>query len=304
MTQKQLEYFIMIATTKNVTKAAQKLYISQPALSSHIKQLETELKTQLFIRNHRNLELTPAGEFFLIRAKELLTHQQNIINEIQAFSKSRQLNLRLGLMTGNIYRNIPDLLIAYKQANPSFSYNITNTSSSKVFAGVKNHTFDIGFMLTFFDNTKENPFGNLAYEELITTSIYAVLPKIHPLSSEKILTFKQLANETVIITGIEHSPYNHEHIIQNTKKFNIFHKGMMTNNDIFDVLNMVRSNLGICFLAKELLPNPINQLKFIPLKEQIIVKFVLIWDERYLDSQHHRLIEHIKTKFKHNMKMG
>jgi DNA-binding transcriptional LysR family regulator len=304
MTQKQLEYFIMIAATKNVTKAAQKLYVSQPALSNHIKQLETELKTQLFIRNHRNIELTPAGELFFIRAKELLTHQQNIINEIRVFSKSQQSNLRLGLMTGNIYRNIPDLLITYKQANPSFNYSITNTSSSKVLEGVKNHTFDMGFMLTFFDSAKENPFGYLAYEELITTSIYAVLPKIHPLASEKILTLSQLANEIVISTGIEHSPYNHEYIIQNTKNFNIFHKGIMTTNDIFDVLNMVRSNLGICLLAKGLLPNPIHQVKFIPLKEQIIVKFVLIWDESYLDSQHHRLIEHIKNKFKRNMRMG
>ncbi|MBP2631037.1 MAG: LysR-family transcriptional regulator [Firmicutes bacterium] len=303
MTQKQLEYFIMIATTKNVTKAAQKLYVSQPALSSHIKQLETELKTQLFNRNHRNIELTPAGELFLIRAKELLTHQQNIINEIRLFSKSQQSNLRLGLMTGNIYRNIPDLLITYKQANPSFNYSITNTSSSKVLEGVKNHTFDIGFMLTFFDSTKENSFGDLTYEELITTSIYAVLPKVHPLASEKILTFEQLANETVISTGIEHSPYNHEYIIQNTKNFNIFHKGMMTNNDIFDVLNMVRSNLGICLLAKGLLPSPIHQVKFIPLKEQIIVKFILIWDELYLNPQHHRLIKHIKNKFKRNTKM-
>ncbi|MEC0181169.1 LysR family transcriptional regulator [Paenibacillus peoriae] len=297
MTQKQLEYFIAIATTKSVTKAAQKLYVSQPALSSHIKQLETELKTQLFIRNHRSIELTPAGELFLIRARELLIHQQNIINEIQAFSKSQQSNLRLGFMTGNIYRNIPDLLVTYKQANPSFSYSITSTSSSKVFEGVKNHTFDIGCMLTFYDNTQENPFGGLAYEELITTSIYAVLPNIHPFASKKSLTFKQLANETVISTEIEHAPYNHKYIIQNAKKFNMRHKKVIANCDISDALNMVRSNLGICFLAKEFLPDSINQLKFIPLKEQIIVKFVLIWDDRYLDPQHHQLIEHIKKQF-------
>lgn len=295
MTRKQLEYFITIATTKNVTKAAQKLYVSQPALSSHIKQLETELKTQLFIRKHRNIELTPAGELFLIRARELLIHQENMINEIQAFSKSQQSNLRLGFMTGNIYRNIPDLLVTYKQANPSFSYSITNTSSSKVFEGVKNHTFDIGFMLTFYDNTKENPFGGLASEELITTSIYAVLPNIHPLASKKSLTFKQLANETVINTGIEHAPYHHEYMIQNAKKFNIRHKKVIANNDIFDALNMVRSNLGICFLAKGFLPDSINQLKFIPLEEQIIIKFVLIWDDRYLAPQHYQLIEHIKN---------
>ncbi|WP_099467450.1 LysR family transcriptional regulator [Konateibacter massiliensis] len=295
MTHKQLQYFIAIATTKNVTKAAQKLYVSQPALSSHIKQLETELKTQLFIRKHRNVELTPAGELFLIRAKELLIHQQNIINEIQALSKSQESDLRLGFMTGNIYRNIPDLLVTYKQENPSFSYSITNTSSVEIFEGVKNHTFDIGFMLSFYDDTREKSFENLSYEELITSSVYAVLPPAHPLSGKKSLTFKQLANETVISTEPEYAPYSYEYIIQYSKKINLQHKKMVASNDIIDALNMVRSNLGICFLATEFLPNSINQLKFIPIKEDILIKFIVIWDEHYLAPCHHQFIEYIKN---------
>ena len=297
MTKKQLEYFITIATTKNVTKASQKLYVSQPALSSHIKQLESELKTKLFIRNHRNIDLTPTGELFLVRARELLMHYQNVIDEIQAFSKSQEAKLRLGFMTGNIYRNIPDLLVNYKQTSPSFSYNISNTNSSKIFEGVKNHTFDIGFMLSFYDDTKEDPFDGLAYEELITTSIYAVLPNIHPLASKKSLTFKQLTNETIINIGLEYAPYNYEYIIQNAKNFNIHYKKTIHSNDISDALNMVRSHLGICFLAMGLLPNPISQLTFIPLKEQITIKFILIWDENYLAPQHHLLIKHIKNNF-------
>lgn len=296
MTTKQLEYFIAIATIKNFTKAAQKLYISQPALSSHIKQLETELKIQLFIRKHRYIELTPAGELFLIRAKGLLAYQQSIIHEIQELSESQKSNLHFGLMTGNIYRNIPDLLVSYKEKNPGFSYKFTNTSSSQVFEGVRNHTFDIGLTLSFFDNSRETFLEPLNYEELVTSSIYAVLPSIHPLSRERALTLNQLSNETVINSELEYAPYNYDLMIQCFKKFNLHHKNLVTcSSDIFDTLNMVRSNLGICFLAKEFLPNPIKQLKFIPLKEQIIVNFIVIWDEQYLAYKHHSLIAYIKN---------
>ena len=70
---RSLQYFITVAEELNITKAAEKLHMSQPPLSTQIKGLETELGTQLFIRGKRRLKLTESGQLLYRRAKEILS---------------------------------------------------------------------------------------------------------------------------------------------------------------------------------------------------------------------------------------
>lgn len=72
MNIKQIEYFVEVAKTKNYTKAAEKLYISQSAITKQIFLLEEELKVELFVRNNKGAKLTLAGELFLKDATEIL----------------------------------------------------------------------------------------------------------------------------------------------------------------------------------------------------------------------------------------
>ena len=69
---KILKYFIAVAEEKTISKAAQKLYISQPALSKQLKELENELDLQLFERGSRNIKLTEDGAFLLTQANEIV----------------------------------------------------------------------------------------------------------------------------------------------------------------------------------------------------------------------------------------
>ena len=73
MDLRTLSYFVVIAEELNITKAAEKLCMSQPPLSSQIKNLEEELDTVLFIRGKRHLQLTDAGKLLYRHAKEILS---------------------------------------------------------------------------------------------------------------------------------------------------------------------------------------------------------------------------------------
>ena len=82
MDLKTLSYFVAVAEELNITKAAEKLHMSQPPLSSQIKALERELNTVLFIRGRRSLQLTDSGRLLYRRAKELLSLADKASSEI------------------------------------------------------------------------------------------------------------------------------------------------------------------------------------------------------------------------------
>ena len=88
MTLKQLEYFITIAETESVSRAAKILNVSQPPLSAQLKLPEEELEVKLFIRSKNGMFITPEGRTFYLRATEILKLLNSAVNEI----KTRHLN--------------------------------------------------------------------------------------------------------------------------------------------------------------------------------------------------------------------
>lgn len=92
----QIEYFLAIVDTGGFTRAADSLFISQPSLSVGIKKLERELGVTLFERGGRQAVLTPAGQFFLDTAREILNRYQTTVNELRKF-RDRP-SLRLGVL--------------------------------------------------------------------------------------------------------------------------------------------------------------------------------------------------------------
>lgn len=80
MTLKQLKYIITVAEIGNITEAAKELFISQPSLTSAIKELENEYQITIFNRSNKGIEVTPFGDEFLGYARQLL-EQANLIEE-------------------------------------------------------------------------------------------------------------------------------------------------------------------------------------------------------------------------------
>ncbi|GAA1135040.1 LysR substrate-binding domain-containing protein [Kribbella jejuensis] len=100
MELRQLRYFVGVAEELHFGKAAERLYISTPTLSQQIKQLEREIGTRLLIRHSRGVELTPAGQVFLARARETLQAAGLALKDTRRAAGLDEPVLRLGLLNG------------------------------------------------------------------------------------------------------------------------------------------------------------------------------------------------------------
>lgn len=95
----RLKVFQTVAKRLNFTKAAAELYITQPAVTKHIQELEHYFKTKLFERKGSQIKLTPAGEILLQHTEQIFAVYQNLEFEMSSFSKKHKGRLRVGAST-------------------------------------------------------------------------------------------------------------------------------------------------------------------------------------------------------------
>jgi len=140
---KQLQTFITVVQFQSFTKAAEKLFISQPTISTHIAQLEEELNTKLIVRTTKSLEITPKG-------KELYGYAQNILElkerMLQTCSLESQKIIHLGASTIPSAYILPQLLPEFGQLYPDIYFIIHQNDSQGVLEGLENGIFNIGFI--------------------------------------------------------------------------------------------------------------------------------------------------------------
>ena len=141
MELKQLQSFVTVATWGSFTRAAELLYLSQPTISAHIRQLEEELQTRLISRTTKTVELTPKG-------KEVYEYAVNILElrnrMVSACSHERQNVIHLGASTIPSSYILPEILPIYGKQHPDTYFVIHQSDSQGVVSGLLDGIFDIG----------------------------------------------------------------------------------------------------------------------------------------------------------------
>ena len=147
---RQLEAFVYTVKYQSFSLAAQKLYISQPTVSAHIRSLEEEFHTQLLKRTTKSLSLTPAGTKLYSYATEILTLQQKAIVELANETKPQ---LRIGATSVPSLYFLPELLSAYHAVHPDIRVYASCSDSLDVVHKVDDGICDIGLVGTTTSDT-------------------------------------------------------------------------------------------------------------------------------------------------------
>ncbi|MBO9584696.1 MAG: LysR family transcriptional regulator [Flavobacterium sp.] len=142
----RLKVFYTVALRLNFTKAATELYITQPAVSKHIQELEETYKTKLFERNGSKIALTPAGKILLKYTKSIFDIYREIDFEMSSFNKERQGLLRLGASTTISQYIISPVLASFHQKQKDIKVNLLNGNTEQIENALINKEIEIGIV--------------------------------------------------------------------------------------------------------------------------------------------------------------
>ena len=193
MTLQQLHYFVTACRYGNITRAAEYFNVSQPSVSSAIKNLENEFEVCLLRRNQVGFTLTEEGEEFKKLAESLLEHAESVSQVMHAFSKKRQL-LRLGMppMAGAVL--FPSIYSDFCKNHPDVDISTQEVGRDALLKALDDNSLDMAFV----PHTDGFP-SNYTAIPVKEFEMVCCLHKFHRLSDKEIIYPSDLAEEPIVI---------------------------------------------------------------------------------------------------------
>ncbi|MBI0421980.1 LysR family transcriptional regulator [Acinetobacter sp. ACIN00229] len=256
MTFTQLEIFALIAELKSFTATAEKLGISQSAVSHALKSLEQQWGINLISRSQSDIELTTTGQQLLTHVKELLSISDTLEKEVAAIHGLNEGTLRIGSFgaSSSIYL-LPEILEAFRQRYPKIEIYIDEGEDKEVAQWLLERRIEVGFLIMPDERFDTFP--------LIEDRFVALIPNQFPLAQQLYINPAQLENCPFIMT-MAGSRYQVELILKN---FNVKPDIKFYVSQILSIVSMVHNQLGVSIVSdmvitKELLslyPNVVKR---------------------------------------------
>lgn len=184
----RLQVFYTVANRLSFTKASTELYISQPAVSKHIQELEELYKIKLFERNGSKIALTAAGKILFKHTKTIFEIYRTIDFDMSTLRTERQGLLRLGASTTISQYVIPPLLASFHQKMQDIKVNLLNGNSEQIELALLNKEIEIGIV----EGQSKNQ--SIKYTPFLKDELVLVCNNNHPLISQIELTVNDLKN--------------------------------------------------------------------------------------------------------------
>ena len=286
----QLEYFCAVSQYHSITQAAQKLYVTQPAISNAIRELEKEYSVSLFTRSKNHLTLTREGELFYQKASRLLeTIRQT---SLQLYDLGRQIiPVKIGIPPLLSTLFFPEILLSFRDLYPDIPVELFEYGSIRAAALVQEEYLDLALVnMHFYDIDKMN-----SHRILADHIVFCVSPG-HHLAKEKEVTIEMLKDEPLIM-------YNTDSV-QNATLTNLFESAGIKPNvilhasQLYTIRNFISADLGGACLYSSILPDCPGLVK-IPITPLICQDIGLVWKKgKYLNNSVEKFIAFIKNTTK------
>lgn len=271
---RHLGYFLILAETLHFGKAAERLFITQSALSQQIQRLEVILGHTLFIRSNRKVALSLAGLLFKEEAEIILNQVNRSIENWRLQTEGGKGVIEIGFVGSAMQSYLPELLKDFSQKHPKVNFYLQDLSNKDQILALEKMKIDIGFLRS--KNISDNLQSLLVYEENLTL----VLPKNHPVTDKNFVDIGQLANESYILFPNESSQTYYEQIISLCDDYgfspNISHQSIHGPA----IFKLVENGLGISIVPNSLVDKYNYKVNFIELKNiRQKTKLYCVWNK-------------------------
>lgn len=238
MTLTQLRYVITVANAKSMNEAARTLFISQPSLSTAVKELEEEIGVEIFRRTNRGISVTPAGEEFIGYARQVVEQYALIESKYIAKENTKK---KFSVSMQHYTFAVNAFVEMVKQFGmDEYEFEVHETKTYDVIEDVKNFKSEVGILyLNEFNHkvlTKLFHECNLEFHEVMKCSIYVYLWKGHPLAERAEITLEELEEYPCLSfdQGVNNSFYFAEEVLSTYD-----YKRLIKANDRATLLNLM-----------------------------------------------------------------
>jgi len=192
MELRQLRYFVAVAEEGNINRAAQKIFLTQPALSRQIKALEEEIGLCLLERQARSIRLTPAGEALMNEARELLRQAEQLPDRVRA--ASRGVRLRVGYAPSLASGMLSVAVGSFTQVHPNAAVELFDLSTQEMLAGLESGGLEVVVTVCRQEATR-----GIAWTPLTHAPWQLATARTHPLARKKQVAPGDVASERLLV---------------------------------------------------------------------------------------------------------
>src|SRR5206468_3874251 len=192
---RHLRYFVAVAEMENVSRAALKLHVSQPALSRQIRDLEAEIGFSLLERTAKSVRLTDAGRAFLDNARALLQNADEAVTKARAVASAEPTELHVGYSPTPFAEILPKILRAFQRKMPNVHVRLHDWINNAIRDGLRDGRLQLGLIVP---PAKASSMRDLRYEELFQERVCVAVAPEHRFARRRTIPLTDVAAEPLI----------------------------------------------------------------------------------------------------------
>lgn len=274
-----IEYFLTVAKTLNFTEAAKELYVSQPALSKQIRQLELSIGVQLLKRNTKQVELTEGGKIMFHAWSGIMQQTEIALQQAHDANEKNKKKLRVGLLEmGGVIDSVMPLLEQYADGQDEIEIEYATYGFTQLKEKLKNHELDV---IISFSSEIPSKSSGISFKILKDLELNIIVSKRNKFYSRETLEVRELKDETFYIFSNSYSDEAKKSIVAHCQKEGFYPTKMKMYPNITSLAIALTSGDGITIGYKIFFNNMDEKLKFFPIADQIGKHYIVMaWEDK------------------------
>ncbi len=260
MELRHLRYFVAVGEVENVSRAALKLHVSQPALSRQISDLEEELGFLLLTRSAKSVRLTDAGRTFLTEARAVIQRADEAVKAARAIATGTKGELHVGYAPSLTARFLPGTLRAFQEQSPGVRVRLHDYSTEEMLAGLLEGRLQMAFTVRASAMLR-----GLRFEELARDTICLAVPVNHPLAGKRSVKLADIANEPLVTYSRKEYPDAQENLERMFAAIKASPKIAEEHDSVSSLIAAVESGAGVAISVESLACTAGPRLKMVPI---------------------------------------
>ena len=293
MKLRHLKSFVAVAEELHFGRAAERLHIAQPPLSAQIRQLEAELGVTLLHRTTRRVELAPAGEVLLARAREILASVDRATQDTQRAARGELGRLAVGFTGSSTYALLPTLAAALRSALPGVLLELHGELLTPAqVASLLDGTLDLGLLRPPVRQRE------LAFEVIRWEPLIAAVPQAHPLAAADAVPLEKLSAEPFISYPSHFRSVLHDAIEETCAAHGFLPRVAHEVSETATLVSFVAAGLGVSLVPESTRHMTVDGAVYRPLAgDTTTVELAVAWRRDDVTPVLERALKVVRSEF-------